>query len=78
MKREGSEPKHEGCPINKAYLTGIIVKAMRYAESDPETSLMYARKSAEGICTHVFSREIGNPGNNRLDRLIILELQIIR
>jgi SNF2 family DNA or RNA helicase len=54
------------------YLTGIIVKAMRYADTDPETSLMYARKSAEGICKQVFLSEIGNPGNNRLDKLIEL------
>jgi hypothetical protein len=54
------------------YLTSIILKAIRYAGSDPETSLMYARKSAEGICQHVFLREIGNPGNNRLDKLIEL------
>jgi len=66
MKRESSEAKQEECSIDKAHLTGIIVKAMGYAASDPETSLMYARKSAEGICTQVFSREIGNPGNNRL------------
>ena len=54
------------------YLTSIILKAIRYAGTDPETSLMYARKSAEGICQHVFLREIGNPGNNRLDKLIEL------
>jgi len=54
------------------YLTGIIVKAIRYADTDPEASLMYARKSAEGICTQIFLREIGNPGNNRLDKLIEL------
>jgi hypothetical protein len=69
MKRDSSEPR---CAIDKAYLTDIIVKAMGYADSDPETSLMYARKSAEGICTHVFSHEIGNPGNNRLDKPIEL------
>ncbi len=72
MKRESPEPKKEECSPDKMYLTGVIVKAMEYAASDPETSLMYARKSAEGICTHVFSREIGNPGNNRLDKLIEL------
>ena len=59
-------------PPDTAYLTGIMVKAMTYADQDPETALMYARKSAEGICTNVFSREIGDPGNNRLDKLIEL------
>lgn len=59
-------------PPDTAYLTGIMVKAMTYADRDPETALMYARKSAEGICTNVFSREIGDPGNNRLDKLIEL------
>ena len=58
--------------IDIAYLTGILVKAIGYADSDPETSLMYARKSAEGICRHIFSQEVGNPGNNRLDKLIEL------
>jgi SNF2 family DNA or RNA helicase len=72
MKQESPESKQGECSIDKAYLTGIIVKAMGYTDSDPETSLMYARKSAEGICTRVFSREIGNPGNNRLDKLIEL------
>ena len=59
-------------PPDTPYLTGIMVKAMTYADQDPETALMYARKSAEGICTNVFSREIGDPGNNRLDKLIEL------
>jgi hypothetical protein len=45
---------------------------MTYAEKDPEAALMYARKSAEGIATEVFLREIGDPGNNRLDKLIEL------
>jgi hypothetical protein len=36
-------------PPDTAYLTGIIVKAMTYADRDPETALMYARKSAEGV-----------------------------
>jgi SNF2 family DNA or RNA helicase len=72
MKQESPESKQGECSIDQAYLTGIIVKAMGYTDSDPETSLMYARKSAEGICTRVFSREIGNPGNNRLDKLIEL------
>ena len=53
-------------------LGGIIVKAMTYAEVDPETALMHARKSAEAICHSVFAKEIGNPGNNRLDKLIEL------
>lgn len=72
MKQESPESKQGECSIDQANLTGIIVKAMGYTDSDPETSLMYARKSAEGICTRVFSREIGNPGNNRLDKLIEL------
>jgi SNF2 family DNA or RNA helicase len=53
-------------------LSGIIVKAMTYADGDPETALMHARKSAEAICTSIFSREIGDPGKNRLDKLIEL------
>ena len=73
MKQDSSEPKQGGRgTVDKAYLTGVIVKAMGYADSDPETSLMYARKSAEGICTHIFFQEIGNPGNNRIDKLIEL------
>lgn len=72
MKQENSESKRDQCFISEAYLTDIIVKAMEYANNDAETSLMYARKSAEGICTHIFSREIGAPGKNRLDKLIEL------
>jgi SNF2 family DNA or RNA helicase len=59
-------------PADTDYLAGIIVKAVTYADRDPATSLMYARKSAEGIATNVFAREIGDPGNNRLDKLIEL------
>ncbi|MBN2564052.1 MAG: DEAD/DEAH box helicase [Phycisphaerae bacterium] len=33
---------------------------------------MHARKSAEAICSTVLAREIGDPGNNRLDKLIEL------
>src|SRR5437899_12966459 len=62
----------DGLPADTQYLTGIIVKAMAYADSDPESSLIYARKSAEGICTNVFTRKIGDPGNNRLDKLLEL------
>jgi len=60
------------CIIDNAYLSTSIVKAMKYADEDPETSLIHARKAAECICTVIFSREIGNPGNNRLDKLIEL------
>jgi SNF2 family DNA or RNA helicase len=52
------------------FLAGIVEKAMNYGESDPETALMHARKSAEAICSSVFAREIGDPGQNRLDKLI--------
>jgi len=58
--------------VELSYLKSILVKAITYAGTDPETSLMYARKSAEGICTDLFSREIGDPKNNRLDKLIEL------
>ena len=58
------------CKAN--FLAGIIVKAMTYADKDPETALMHARKSAEAISSSVFAREIGDPGNNRLDKLIEL------
>ena len=53
-------------------LSQMIVKAMHYAGTDAETSLMHARKSAEAICSTVFAREIGEPKNNRLDKLIEL------
>lgn len=54
------------------FLSKIIVKAMTYADKDPETALMHARKSAEAICSFIFAREIGDPGKNRLDKLIEL------
>ena len=57
---------------DSSFLSGIIVKAMTYADRDPETALMHARKSAEAICSSVFAREIGDPGQNRLDKLIEL------
>ena len=74
MKNGKSSPMPEprATKVDADYLADIIEKAMKYADSDPETSLMYARKSAEGICTHVFAREIGSPGNARLDKLIEL------
>jgi SNF2 family DNA or RNA helicase len=72
MNQEGIESGNRICLIDCTYLTAIIVKAMRYADDDPETALMHARKAAECICTDVFSQEIGDPGNNRLDKLIEL------
>lgn len=72
MTQESPESKDRQCFIDCAYLSTIVVKAMRYADDDPETSLMHARKAAECICTDVFSREVGNPGTNRLDKLIEL------
>ena len=51
-------------------LSRIILKAQRYAASDPEVSLALARKSAEAICRLVFTAEIGEPGAMTLDELI--------
>jgi hypothetical protein len=72
MAVENAESAANNSSSDSEYLTNIIVKAMTYADRDPEAALMYARKSAEGISTVVFQREIGDPGNNRLDKLIEL------
>jgi SNF2 family DNA or RNA helicase len=72
MSAQTAETKSKAPPADAVYLTGIIVKAMAYADRDPEAALMYARKSAECICTDLFTREVGDPGSNRLDRLIEL------
>jgi SNF2 family DNA or RNA helicase len=72
MSAPTSDPIQKTPYKDTAYLIGILVKAMTYPDSDPEAALMYARKSAECICTDLFSREVGDPGNNRLDKLIEL------
>jgi hypothetical protein len=72
MTQGNSESKDKKFLMCSEYLTGTVVKAMNYAAADPETSLMHARKAAECFCSDVFTREIGNPGNNRLDKLIEL------
>jgi SNF2 family DNA or RNA helicase len=72
MATEKARSPKNDISADTEYLSGIIVKAMAYADSDPESSLIFARKSAEGICTDVFTREIGDPGNNRLDKLLEL------
>ena len=52
------------------HLCLMIDKVAQYADSDPEICLMQARKSAEAICDHVFSEEIGTPGQITLETLI--------
>jgi hypothetical protein len=64
---------HVKLPLGEMdYLWGTLPKAMSYAGTDPKTSLMHARKSAETICTVVFAKEIGDPGSTRLDKLMEL------
>jgi len=70
MKMEHAQVKPGECDVQ--FLSAMIVKAMTYAEEDPETSLMHARKSAEAICSSLLAREIGDPGHTRLDKLIEL------
>jgi SNF2 family DNA or RNA helicase len=65
----------KGPDSDVGYLSGILAKAMSYADTDPEASLMHARKSAQAICTAVFAKEVGDPGNTRLDKLIELLAQ---
>ncbi len=52
------------------YLCDLVIKTRRYAQSDPETSLVQARLTAEAICLNIFNKEIGKPGNIMLDGLI--------
>ncbi len=52
------------------FLSSIIIKAHKYATTDPEVALTQARKSAEAICRNIFSAEIGEPGKIMLDELI--------
>lgn len=42
-------------------LVSLCLKASRYAAETPEFSLSLARKAAEAICVHIFTREIGTP-----------------
>ena len=53
-----------------AYLSRLVLKARRYAESDPEVALGQARKSAEAICYRLFQAEIGPPGKMMLEDLM--------
>jgi formylglycine-generating enzyme required for sulfatase activity len=52
------------------YLSRLVLRAHQYQQSDPETALNQARKSAEAICYHLFRVEIGKPGNMMLEDLI--------
>jgi SNF2 family DNA or RNA helicase len=70
MNTENEALKPGEC--DPAFLARILIKAMNYAGSDPETALMYARKGAEAICSSIFARAIGDPGQSRLDKLIEL------
>jgi len=59
--------------LSNEYLSSIISKAIEYSNSDPETSLMYSRKSAEAICLNIFATRVGQtPTTNKLDELISL------
>lgn len=44
-------------------LIALSLSVNKYAESDPEVSLSFARKAAECICLFIFAREIGQPGD---------------
>lgn len=49
VTQESLESKDRECFIDNAYLSTIVVKAMRYAADDPETSLMHARTAAPSV-----------------------------
>lgn len=68
MDEEKTSEKYE--LKNSERLISLCLKASKYAQEDPEISLTQARKAAEAICLHIFSREIGAPDNLMLNELI--------
>ena len=64
------ERKIKALDTRMTALSRLILKARKYASSDPEVSLTQARKSAEAICKLIFAREIGKPGKIGFDDLI--------
>ncbi len=57
-------------PANTDAIIRLILKAARYARSDPEAFLTFARKTAEEICRFVFSANLGDTGRIMFDELI--------
>ncbi len=51
-------------------LCDLILRTQKYAATDPETSLIQARKSVEAICRYIYASDIGAPGKIMLDDLI--------
>ena len=65
-KIEKTDGKKDNPQIDEN-LIKTILKAMEYANKDPETSLMYARKSAEAICLNIFALAIRTTKTTKLD-----------
>lgn len=47
-----------------------LIKSNQYAESDPETALTYARKSAEAMCRCIYTSRVGEPSKIMLNELV--------
>jgi hypothetical protein len=52
------------------YVRDLLGRVRRYARTDPETALSWARKAAEAMAMEVHRREVGDPGRLMLDDLL--------
>jgi hypothetical protein len=56
------------------FLCDLILKANSCADTDPRAALFHVNKSAEAICRHIFTMELGSPSKKILLDELIKEL----
>jgi hypothetical protein len=47
-------------------LSRMLIKSFSYAEADPDTFLLNARKTTETICKFIYNKEIGDESSKKL------------
>jgi ABC-type ATPase with predicted acetyltransferase domain len=56
--------------LTEQEISNFVIKIYNFARTDPETSLIYSRKLAEGICQNIYFEYFNKEWRNVFDELI--------
>jgi TolB-like protein len=66
MDIEKNQPSPQELQDKITALSRMLIKSFSYAEADPDTFLLNARKTAETICKFIYNKEIGDDSSKKL------------
>ncbi len=66
MNKEINQPTPQELQERITALSKMLIKSFSYAEADPDTFLLNARKTAETICKFIYNKEIGDDSSKKL------------